>query len=80
MQKTVLDFNAADAAAAVKLPALFILATRHFTDPVTLSRLGTNWQVGQVVASGHSVQMIVPEQTNAMVDRFLEIRTKLDRR
>jgi len=36
--------------------------------------------VGQVVASGHSVQMIVPEQTNAMVDRFLEIRTKLDRR
>jgi len=80
MQKTVLAFNAADAAAAVKLPALFILASRHFSDPVTLSRLGPNWQVGQVVASGHSVQMIVPEQTNAMVDRFMEIRTRLERR
>ena len=80
MQQTVLAFNAADAAAQVKLPALFILASRPFTDPVTLGRLGPNWQVGQVVASGHSVQMIVPEQTNAMVDRFLEIRTKLERR
>ena len=80
MEKTVLAFNAADAAAQVKLPALFILSSRPFTDPVTLGRLGPNWQVGQVVASGHSVQLVVPEQTNAMVDRFLEIRTKLDRR
>lgn len=80
MEKTVLAFNAADAAAQVKLPALFILSSRPFTDPETLGRLGPNWQVGQVVASGHSVQLVVPEQTNAMVDRFLQIRTKLDRR
>jgi pimeloyl-ACP methyl ester carboxylesterase len=73
MQKTVLGFDAAAAAASVKLPALFLLATKPFTDAETLARLGPNWLVGQVVGSGHSIQTIVPEQVNAMVDRFIAI-------
>jgi len=73
MQNTVVHFDAAAAAAEVKLPALFLLATRHFTDPETISRLGPNWLVGQVVASGHSIHLVVPEQVHPMIDRFLQI-------
>lgn len=73
MQKTVVAFDAASAAAEVTLPALFLLATRHFSDPETLARLGPNWLVGQVVASGHSIHLVVPEQVHPMIDRFLQI-------
>jgi pimeloyl-ACP methyl ester carboxylesterase len=73
MQKTVLGFDAADAAAAATLPALFILSSQPFTDAATLARLGKNWRVAQVVGSGHFVQLVVPDQVNAMVDRFREI-------
>ena len=73
MQKTVVGFDAASAAAEVTLPALFLLATRHFSDPETLGRLGPNWLVGQVVASGHSIHLVVPEQVHPMIDRFLQI-------
>lgn len=73
MQQTVITYEAADDAAAIKLPALFILATRPFTDQATLKRLGPNWLVGQVVASGHSVHVIVPEQVYPMIDRFMAV-------
>lgn len=73
MQQTVISYEAADDAAAIKLPALFILATRPFTDQATLKRLGTNWLIGQVVASGHSVHVIVPDQVYPMIDRFMAV-------
>lgn len=73
MQQTVITYEAADDAASIKLPGLFILATRPFTDQATLKRLGPNWLVGQVVASGHSVHIIVPDQVYPMMDRFLAV-------
>jgi hypothetical protein len=58
------------AAAACRIPALFLLADRPFTDADTP---GQNWPVGQVVGAGHFIQLIADAQVNAMVDRFLEV-------
>ena len=71
--KTVLTFNAAEAAVACKVPSLFLLADRPFTDPETLASLGPNWRVGQVVGAGHFIHMVQPGQVNAMIERFLEL-------
>ena len=73
MRRTVLEFDAAAAARDCTLPALFLLADRPFTDVETLEQLGTNWRVGQVVGTGHFIQLIVPDQVAAMVDRFVEL-------
>jgi pimeloyl-ACP methyl ester carboxylesterase len=73
MQKTVLAFDGARAAEECKLPSLFILAEKPFTDEATLARLGPNWRISRVVGSGHFIQLVVPAQVNAMVDRFFEV-------
>jgi pimeloyl-ACP methyl ester carboxylesterase len=72
MRETVLGFDGGSAAAKCRIPALFLLADRPFTDAETLAALGPNWRVGQVVGAGHFIQLIAPEQANAMVDRFLQ--------
>ncbi len=73
MAEGVLAFDSARAAAACSVPALIILATRPFADPDVIRTLPPNWQVGQVVGSGHFIQLVVPEQVNAMLDRFLAL-------
>lgn len=73
MQKAVLAFDGAAAAADCKLPSLFILAENPFTDDATLARLGPSWRISRVIGSGHFIQLVAPAQVNAMVDRFLEL-------
>jgi len=73
MRETVLGFDGGGAAAKCRIPSLFLLADRPFTDAETLSTLGPNWRVGQVVGAGHFIQLIAPQQVNAMVDRFLKL-------
>jgi hypothetical protein len=73
MDETVLSFDAAAAAEACRNPAPFLLADKPFTDAAMLARLGDNWRVGQVVGAGHFIQMIAPEQVNAMIERFLAV-------
>ena len=73
MRETMLGFYGGSAAAKCRIPALFLLADRPFTDAQTLSTLGPNWRVGQVVGAGHFIQLVAPQQVNAMVDRFLEL-------
>ncbi len=73
MQRTVVGFDAAEAAERCRVPTLFILADEPFTDRETLDRLGPNWRVAKVVGSGHFIQLVVPAQVNAMIDRFVEL-------
>jgi pimeloyl-ACP methyl ester carboxylesterase len=73
MRDTVLGFDGGGAAAACRIPALFLLADRPFTDAETLAGLGENWRVGQVVGAGHFIQLIAAVQVNAMVERFLDV-------
>jgi len=75
MQRTVVGFDAAEAAVRCNVPTLFILADQPFTDRDTLDRLGPNWRIAKVVGSGHFIQLVVPDQVNAMIDRFIELLT-----
>ena len=71
--RTVLGFDAGEAALRCTVPTLFLLADRPFTEPELLARLGPNWRIGQVVGAGHFIHMIAPDQVNAMIARFLEL-------
>jgi pimeloyl-ACP methyl ester carboxylesterase len=73
MSDTVHQLTSADMAARCKLPALLVLSRQDFAAPEAVAALGPNWHVGRVVGAGHFVQMVVPEQVNPMVDRFLEL-------
>lgn len=73
MRDTVLGFDGGAAARDCHIPSLFLLADNPFTDQETLSSLGANWRVGQVVGAGHFIQVIAAPQVNAMIDRWLEV-------
>jgi pimeloyl-ACP methyl ester carboxylesterase len=70
--ENTLRYDAAPAATAVTVPALFI----HAVVPTDLDRfreLCPQLVTGQTVGSGHFHHLEVPEQVNAMIDRFLAI-------
>jgi pimeloyl-ACP methyl ester carboxylesterase len=73
MSETVTAFDSADAARRCPVPALIVQARHPFTDPESLASLGDNWHRAQVVGAGHFLQLLVPDQVNAMVLRFLEL-------
>jgi pimeloyl-ACP methyl ester carboxylesterase len=73
MAEGVLAFDSRAAARAVQGPSLLVLASRPFADPDEVEALGRNWEVGRVVGSGHFLQLVVPDQVNAMLDRFLDL-------
>ncbi|HEX6506157.1 MAG TPA: alpha/beta hydrolase [Chloroflexota bacterium] len=64
--------DGADSLARVQCPVLLMSATA----PVNMERfqeLQPEALVGRVVGSGHWLTLAVPDQVNAMLDRFLEI-------
>lgn len=63
------------AAAAVRVPALYIAADEAVprADRERLQRLIPHLSFGQTVGSGHFCQLEVPEQVNAMLDRFISV-------
>jgi pimeloyl-ACP methyl ester carboxylesterase len=74
MGEGVLAFDSLAAALRCPVPGLLVLAARpSFLDTTALASLPDSWQVARVVGSGHFVQLVVPDQVNAMIDRFLEL-------
>lgn len=61
-----------EAVAACQVPALAIYADAPF-DVEPLRKLCPQLKLGRTVGAGHFHQLIVPDQINAMVDRFLAI-------
>jgi pimeloyl-ACP methyl ester carboxylesterase len=59
--------------AKVKLPFLYIAAEPQLADLAKLRALSPHVVVGQTVGAGHFHQLEVPDQVNAMIDRFLSI-------
>jgi pimeloyl-ACP methyl ester carboxylesterase len=62
----------ADAIKDLQCPLLYVHAKAP-TDLQRLLELRPNAMVGQVVGSGHYLMLSVPDQVNAMLDRFLEM-------
>jgi pimeloyl-ACP methyl ester carboxylesterase len=56
---------------ALTIPTLFIGAERPSYDAAALCALSPNIVTGQTVGAGHFNQLEVPEQVNAMIERFL---------
>jgi len=73
MGEGVLAFDSRAAAQRCPIPSLLILAARPFVPPDVVESLPPNWQVGRVVGAGHFIQLVVPNQVNAMLDRFLTL-------
>jgi pimeloyl-ACP methyl ester carboxylesterase len=66
---------AAPAAPRIVAPSLYVAADEpHMRSDMTrLRRIMPNMFFGQTVGSGHFCQLEVPNQVNAMIDRFLAI-------
>jgi len=75
MAATVTSFDSADTARSCAVPSLIIQSCQPFVDPAALATLGSNWHNARVVGAGHFIQVLVPDQVNAMVRRFLELVT-----
>lgn len=61
------------AAAGCQAPALLINAASPLADITRLRELCPHVVVGQTVGSGHFNQLEVPDQVNAMIERFIHI-------
>jgi pimeloyl-ACP methyl ester carboxylesterase len=64
-------FDAAAAAAAVRVPVLYVAATLVTADLDAFRAARPDLVTGQTVGAGHFHQLEVPEQVNAMIDSFL---------
>jgi pimeloyl-ACP methyl ester carboxylesterase len=69
----LIGWDGVAALSACKVPALYIAATSLRTDLEHLRALCPQLLTAQVVGAGHFLQLEVPDQVNAMLDRFLEI-------
>jgi pimeloyl-ACP methyl ester carboxylesterase len=69
---SVLDVDVAATAQAVAVPTLFLASDRPWLDLGRVHSLRPDWFVGRTVGAGHFHQVLVPEQVNAMIGRFLE--------
>jgi pimeloyl-ACP methyl ester carboxylesterase len=65
--------DGSDALARVRCPLLMVTAAQSPVDFERFRDLQPAALVGRVVGSGHWLTLAVPDQVNAMLDRFLEI-------
>jgi pimeloyl-ACP methyl ester carboxylesterase len=65
--------DTAASAAACKVPLLILMAAQPLSDVARLRQVCPTAIIGQTVGAGHSHQLEVPEQVNAMIDRFLTV-------
>jgi hypothetical protein len=72
----LLVWDAAAAASACKVPALYIGAAVSLSDLARFRQLCPQLVVGQTVGAGHFNNQEVPDQVNAMIDRFLTVSAK----
>lgn len=64
-------WDSASAAAACKVPVLYIDTGTPNADLQRFHELCPQLVIGKTVGSGHFLELEVPEQVNAMIDRFL---------
>jgi pimeloyl-ACP methyl ester carboxylesterase len=67
------EFDAASALSSASVPVLSIGSAVPANSPADLRHACPAITIGQTVGAGHFNQLEVPEQVNAMIERFLEI-------
>jgi pimeloyl-ACP methyl ester carboxylesterase len=71
--ENIFAWGSAAAAARCRVPALYVASTRPRGDVVRFGETCPTLVHGQIVGSGHFLQLEVPDQVNAMIRRFLTI-------
>jgi pimeloyl-ACP methyl ester carboxylesterase len=66
-------WDSASAVAACKVPVLYIDTGTPNADLQRFGELCPQLVIGKIVGSGHFLELEVPEQVNAMIERFLAI-------
>jgi pimeloyl-ACP methyl ester carboxylesterase len=66
------SFDSAAAVSSCTAPALLINASPQ-DDVDRVRELCPHLMIGQTVGAGHFIQLEVPEQVNAMIDRFMQV-------
>jgi pimeloyl-ACP methyl ester carboxylesterase len=74
--EAIFAWDSAAAAARCRVPTLYIGSTRPRADVARFQAACPQLVHGQVVGSGHFVQLEVPDQVNAMIDRFLRLHLR----
>jgi pimeloyl-ACP methyl ester carboxylesterase len=69
-------WDAAAAAGQCQVPALYIASTRPRGDVAQFQERCPHLVHGQVVSAGHFVQLEVPQQVHAMIERFLAMHLR----
>jgi pimeloyl-ACP methyl ester carboxylesterase len=69
----IFAWDAEAAAAGCKVPTLNLIAASPLLDVARFTELCPQVVHGQTVGAGHFHQLLVPDQVNAMIDRFLAI-------
>lgn len=69
------DANAADILKKIKHPTLCILTDEHHCSYEQLRKKAPQFEIGKVVGSKCWATLEVPDQINAMIERFLKINT-----
>jgi pimeloyl-ACP methyl ester carboxylesterase len=67
------EFNGASALGSVSAPVLAIGSAVPTNEPADLRSLCPEITIGQTVGAGHFNHLEVPEQVNAMIERFMAI-------
>lgn len=75
--KNLVAYDLADAARACRVPVLNVVGARPLQDVARTRALIPHLVHGQVVGAGHFLQLLVPEQLNAMIERFLHLYVPL---
>jgi pimeloyl-ACP methyl ester carboxylesterase len=73
LEETLIKYDAETSAARCTSPALLITSAPQSVDVNRLRELCPHVEFGQTFGSGHFNQLEVPEQVNAMIERFIEI-------
>lgn len=76
--EAVVNWEGQAALEAVACPLLYVGGATPRTPRADLKRLKPAALYGQVIGSGHFMMLVVPEQINAMLTRFLELLPALE--
>lgn len=75
--ENIFAWDSAAAAARCQVPTLYVASTHPRGDVFRFGEACPTLVHGQVVGSGHFLQLEVPDQVNAMIHRFLQIYLRL---
>jgi pimeloyl-ACP methyl ester carboxylesterase len=71
--ENIFAWDSARAAARCRVPTLYVASTHPRGDVLRFGEACPTLVHGQIIGSGHFLQLEVPEQVNAMIRRFLAI-------